>query len=187
MDKFNIESCNNSNFANFHLALVAPTSIVFTQQPPQTQISITEQIVPSTTTVVVQATVVTGPFAIQIKNSVCNGQYFNCPGSNVQVGSETNCGAKEAFNLDQFGYLHIGLTDTIACQQELGGFTDFRFLPASTCNGYFSPPTCQIVSGQLICTGFYGTGFSEEFNGIYLGPVDPQNGQALIADIVAYP
>jgi hypothetical protein len=153
--------------------------------PTITRTVTTQLIVDVVATSSIESLPIAGPFAIQISGGDCNGQYLNCPGSNEQFGSETNCGAKEAFTLDQFGYLHIGTTDLVACQQIFGGFEDFRFLPPGDCSAPdFQIVKCTIDSGHLTCNGPYGPGFSEEFGDIFLGS---SNDVSFIANIVPYP
>jgi hypothetical protein len=131
------------------------------------------------------ATTSGAPFAVQISGADCDSQYFNCPESNTQAGSNVYCGNKEEFTIDQFGYMHLGTSDVIACQQT-NGFQDFRFLPVFDCIGvpFFQAVICSIQSGVLDCTGPYGDGFSTEFGQVFLGPnVDV----VLQANVVAYP
>jgi hypothetical protein len=142
--------------------------------PTLTHTTATESIVDVASTTIVQATPITGPFSLEIEGSGTqfDGSHLNAPGNNVQTGSETYAGAKEQFTLDQFGYLHLGTSDVLACQQTLGGFQDFRFLPTADCLAeYFQPVTCSFNNAVLSCSGFYGSLFtiSQTSGEIFLG------------------
>ena len=83
--------------------------------------------------------------------------------------------------------MHIGTSDVVACQQLIGGYTDFRFLPVNGCLGdsNFQIVTCSIQSGNLVCNGPYGSGFSVDGTQIFLGPTP---GDTVIqAQVVAFP
>jgi hypothetical protein len=101
----------------------------------------------------------------------CNSDFFNCPGSNEQVGSETSCSTSATtFTIDTFGYMHIGTTNILATQQVVGNFNNLRFLPPQDVfTSDFYAVTCKIVGTVLSCVGSTGNSFYEVFEDVYLG------------------